>query len=136
MIPDPYHVWLSEVMLQQTTVAAVGPYYQKFLKRWPTVQKLAKASIDEVRQMWAGLGYYRRAQMLHECAQKICVEYGGSFPDYEAELATKLPGFGPYTAAAVAAIAFDRQANVVDGNVERVDLAYLRDPHANAESEN
>jgi len=119
MTPDPYHVWLSEVMLQQTTVAAVGPYYQKFLRRWPTLQKLARASLDEVRQMWAGLGYYRRAQSLHECAKIICKDYNGYFPKTEAEL-LKLPGFGPYTAAAVTSIAFHRPANVVDGNVERV----------------
>lgn len=117
--PDPYHVWLSEIMLQQTTVAAVGPYYQRFLKRWPTLKDLAKASIDEVRQMWAGLGYYRRAQSLHDCAILVCAKYDGVFPQSEAEL-LELPGFGPYTAAAVASIAFDKRANVVDGNVERV----------------
>ncbi len=116
---DPYRVWLSEVMLQQTTVAAVGPYYQRFLQRWPNLESLACASLDDVRQVWAGLGYYRRAEALHECALRIAEEYNGQFPRDEAEL-LKLPGFGPYTAAAVAAIAFDRPANVVDGNVERV----------------
>ena len=119
VIPDPYRVWLSEIMLQQTTVAAVGPYFQKFLRRWPTIRHLAKASIDEVRQMWAGLGYYRRAQSLHECAVTICADYDGQFPESEAEL-LELPGFGPYTAAAVTTIAFGQRANVVDGNVERV----------------
>ncbi len=119
VVPDPYHVWLSEVMLQQTTVATVGPYYRKFLTRWPTIHKLAKASIEEVRQMWAGLGYYRRAQSLHECAKIISRDYDGQFPQTEAELLT-LPGFGPYTAAAVASKAVDQRANFVDGNVDRV----------------
>lgn len=105
--------------MQQTTVAAVGPYYQKFLRRWPTIQILAQASLNEIRRMWAGLGYYRRAQSLHECAKIICRDYDGHFPESETEL-LKLPGFGPYTAAAVSAIAFDQRANVVDGNVERV----------------
>ncbi len=123
-IPDPYHVWLSEVMLQQTTVTAVIPYYQKFLRRWPTLEKLAKASLDDVLRMWAGLGYYRRARMLHACARKIRDDYGGVFPRSETEL-LKLPGFGAYTAAAVAAIAFDQRANVVDGNVERVMVRVL-----------
>lgn len=117
--PDPYHVWLSEIMLQQTTVATVAPYYQKFLKRWPTIQDLAKAPLDHILQMWAGLGYYRRAHALHKCAIQLCDEYGGRFPNGEIEL-IKLPGFGPYTTAAVTAIAFDKRANVVDGNVERV----------------
>jgi A/G-specific adenine glycosylase len=106
-------------MLQQTTVAAVGPYFQKFLRRWPTIHDLAAASLDDILRQWAGLGYYRRARLLHECAQKICETHAGAFPQSEAEL-LKLPGFGPYTAAAVAAIAFDRRASVVDGNVERV----------------
>jgi len=117
--PDPYRVWLSEIMLQQTTVATVGPYFQKFINRWPRVHDLAAASLDEVFQMWAGLGYYRRARSLHETAQRIVADYGGVFPDDEAEL-LDLPGFGPYTVAAVRAIAFDQCANVVDGNVERV----------------
>ena len=117
--PDPYHVWLSEIMLQQTTVAAVGPYFSKFLARWPTLRDLAKASRDEVMQMWAGLGYYRRARFLHECAQTLGRAYDGKFPTTE-EALRKLPGCGPYTAAAIAAIAFDQRANVVDGNVERV----------------
>ncbi len=116
---DPYKVWLSEIMLQQTTVAAVGPYYQKFLKAWPTVKRLAKADLDDVLRAWAGLGYYSRARNLHKCARFIVEEYGGSFPETEEELLA-LPGVGPYTAAAIAAIAFDRPTNVVDGNVERV----------------
>jgi A/G-specific adenine glycosylase len=106
-------------MLQQTTVGAVGPYFHKFVKRWPTIRHLAKAQLGEVLKMWAGLGYYRRAHMLHDCAKTICRDYGGRFPESEDEL-RQLPGFGPYTAAAVTAIAFGRRANVVDGNVERV----------------
>ncbi|MDR3424791.1 MAG: A/G-specific adenine glycosylase [Alphaproteobacteria bacterium] len=117
--PDPYQVWLSEIMLQQTTVATVGPYFQKFIARWPTLGDLAAASLDDVLRLWAGLGYYRRARMLHLCAQRLRDDYGGEIPQDEKSLLT-LPGFGPYTAAAVAAIAFDRPANVVDGNVERV----------------
>jgi len=117
--PNPYHVWLSEVMLQQTTVAAVGPYFMAFLKRWPTVKALAAADLDQVLQMWAGLGYYRRARGLHACARVIMETYGGLFPSDEKELRA-LPGLGPYTAAAIRAIAFDQRANVVDGNVERV----------------
>ena len=117
--PDPYRVWLSEIMLQQTTVGAVAPYFQKFIQRWPRIEDLASASLDDILRAWAGLGYYRRARSLHECARKIVVDYGGTFPQSETELLA-LPGFGPYTAAAVMAIAFDRRANVVDGNVERV----------------
>ena len=116
---DPYRVWLSEVMLQQTTVAAVAPYYQTFLERWPTVDALAAADLDDVLTAWAGLGYYARARNLHKCARQVSGELGGRFPDSEAALAA-LPGIGPYTAAAVAAIAFDRPASPVDGNVERV----------------
>src|SRR5690606_9140907 len=117
--PDPYAVWLSEIMLQQTTVAAVAPYYRAFLARWPDVGALAAAPQDEVMAAWAGLGYYSRARNLHRCAQQVAAELGGRFPDTEEGLRT-LPGIGPYTAAAIAAIAFDRQAAVVDGNVERV----------------
>ncbi len=117
--PDAYRVWLSEIMLQQTTVATVGPYFQKFVKRWPTLSDLASAKLDDVLRMWAGLGYYRRARMLHQCAQILHKDFGGKFPQDEKTLQT-LPGFGPYTAAAVVAIAFGRKANVVDGNVERV----------------
>jgi A/G-specific adenine glycosylase len=117
--PDPYAVWLSEVMLQQTTVAAVAAYYRKFLALWPGVEHLASASTESVMQAWAGLGYYSRARNLHACAQKIVADFGGRFPEDVANL-QKLPGVGPYTAAAIAAIAFDRKATVVDGNIERV----------------
>jgi A/G-specific adenine glycosylase len=117
--PDPYRVWLSEIMLQQTTVATVGPYFSSFLARWPDVAALAVAPLDDVLTAWAGLGYYARARNLHKCAQVVAREYGGRFPDTEAGL-LELPGIGGYTAAAIAAIAFDRRAVVMDGNVERV----------------
>jgi A/G-specific adenine glycosylase len=116
---DPYAVWLSEIMLQQTTVMAVKPYFEKFLTRWPTVRHLAAATSDDVMAAWAGLGYYARARNLHKCAQVVAADHGGQFPDTEAAL-LELPGVGPYTAAAIAAIAFNRRAVVVDGNVERV----------------
>ena len=116
---DPYRVWLSEIMLQQTTVAAVGPYFEKFLRAWPTVADLAAAPLDDVLAVWAGLGYYARARNLHRCARVVAQDLGGRFPEDEDAL-RELPGIGPYTAAAVAAIAFDRRATVVDGNVERV----------------
>jgi A/G-specific adenine glycosylase len=117
--PDPYRVLVSEIMLQQTTVATVGPYFQKFMKRWPTLNDLASAKLDAVLRMWAGLGYYRRARLLHACARKLREEFGGGFPQDEKTLGT-LPGVGPYTAAAIAAIAFGQPANAIDGNVERV----------------
>ncbi len=117
--PDPYAVWLSEIMLQQTTVAAVAAYYRKFLALWPDVKKLAAAPVEEVMQAWAGLGYYSRARNLHACAKKIVSDHGGRFPSDEAGLRA-LPGVGPYTAAAIAAIAFGRRAVVVDGNIKRV----------------
>lgn len=116
---DPYRVWLSEIMLQQTTVEAVKPYFRDFLARWPTVEALAAAGPDEVMKAWAGLGYYSRARNLKKCADFVAQRLGGRFPDTEAGLLA-LPGVGPYTAAAIAAIAFDRPAAVVDGNVERV----------------
>jgi len=116
---DPYAVWLSEIMLQQTTVPAVKPYYEKFLSLWPRVENLAAASSDDVMKAWAGLGYYSRARNLHACAQMVARDYAGRFPDTEDGLRA-LPGIGPYTAAAIAAIAFGRHAVVVDGNVERV----------------
>jgi A/G-specific adenine glycosylase len=116
---DPYRVWISEIMLQQTTVAAVKPFYQRFLERFPTVQALADAPVDSVMQAWAGLGYYSRARNLHACAKAVTERHGGAFPGTEAELLT-LPGIGAYTAAAVAAIAFNEPAAAVDGNVERV----------------
>jgi A/G-specific adenine glycosylase len=116
---DPYRVWLSEIMLQQTTVAAVIPYFNRFLEQWPTVAGLAAAELDDVLSAWAGLGYYARARNLHTCARTVVERHGGRFPDTEAALIA-LPGIGKYTAAAVSAIAFDRPAVVVDGNVERV----------------
>lgn len=117
--PDPYQVWLSEVMLQQTTVAAVRGYFQRFLQCWPTVQALAAAQDKDVMAAWAGLGYYARARNLLACAREVCTAYQGHFPRCESAL-RRLPGIGPYTAAAIAAIAFDAPATVVDGNVERV----------------
>ena len=116
---DPYHVWLSEIMLQQTTVKAVGPYYAKFLARWPNVEALAAATLDDVLKAWAGLGYYARARNLHACAQAVAARQPAQFPDTEDALRT-LPGIGGYTAAAIAAIAFDRRAVAIDGNIERV----------------
>ncbi|MBW9115822.1 A/G-specific adenine glycosylase [Rhizobium cauense] len=116
---DPYRVWLSEVMLQQTTVPAVKPYFANFLARWPTVKDLADAPSEDVMAAWAGLGYYARARNLKKCAEAVAREHDGVFPDSEDGLKS-LPGIGDYTAAAVAAIAFNRQAAVMDGNVERV----------------
>jgi len=115
--PDPYRVWLSEVMLQQTTVAAVIPRFERFLRRWPTVGDLAVAQDEDVLSEWAGLGYYARARNLIACAREVAAR--GRFPDTEAEL-RKLPGIGDYTAAAISAIAFGRDAIVIDSNVERV----------------
>ncbi|MDB5693362.1 MAG: mutY [Alphaproteobacteria bacterium] len=117
--PDPYRIWLSEVMLQQTTVAAVIPYFEKFTRRWPNVETLAAAADAEVMGAWAGLGYYARARNLLACARLVAAEHGALFPDSE-EALRRLPGIGRYTAAAIAAIAFGRRAVVVDGNVERV----------------
>ena len=116
---DPYRVWLSEIMLQQTTVKTVAPYFLDFLKRWPSVADLASADRDDVLRAWAGLGYYARARNLHACAKTVAARHDGSFPTTEEEL-LELPGIGAYTAAAIAAIAFDRAAMPVDGNVERV----------------
>ncbi len=116
---EPYRVWLSEIMLQQTTVSAVIPYFQRFTTLWPDVGALARAPQETVLAEWAGLGYYARARNLHACAQVVLRDHGGKFPETEAELLA-LPGIGAYTAAAIAAIAFDRPAAVLDGNVERV----------------
>lgn len=116
---NPYKVWLSEIMLQQTTVKAVLPRYAMFLRRWPDAQALAAAELGEVLAVWAGLGYYARARNLHECARVVVEQHGGKFPTTEAEL-RKLPGIGGYTAAAIAAIAFGMRATPVDGNIERV----------------
>lgn len=115
----PYHIWLAEIMLQQTTVAAVIPYYQRFLMAFPTVESLAAAQIDQILHLWQGLGYYRRAHLLHKCAQTIVDKHAGHFPHTEAELLA-LPGLGAYTAAVLMATAFNQPATVVDGNVERV----------------
>lgn len=117
--PDPYHIWLSEVMLQQTTVAAVKAYFAKFVGLWPRVEDLANAASEDVMVAWAGLGYYARARNLKKCAEAVAISHGGRFPDTEEGLKA-LPGIGDYTAAAVAAIAFNRPAAVMDGNVERV----------------
>jgi len=119
VLPDPYRIWLSEVMLQQTTVATVGAYFARFTARWPDVGALAAAPREDVLSAWAGLGYYARARNLHACAQVVVAEHDGAFPQTEAELRS-LPGVGLYTAAAIASIAFDEAATVVDGNVERV----------------
>ncbi len=122
--PDPYRVWLSEVMLQQTTVAAVGRYYARFLHLWPTVADLAASPLEPVLVEWAGLGYYARARNLHACAVAVVERFGGVFPTSSADLLT-LPGVGPYTAAAIAAITADERVAVVDGNVDRVVARYL-----------
>ena len=134
--PDPYRVWLSEIMLQQTTVPHATSYFLEFTRRWPTVGALAAAPEAEVMAAWAGLGYYARARNLIACARTVATVHGGLFPDTEAEL-LQLPGIGPYTAAAMAAIAFDRPANVVDGNVERVmaRLFKLEEPLPDAKPE-
>jgi A/G-specific adenine glycosylase len=122
--PDPYRVWLSEIMLQQTTVATVRDYYARFTALWPTVGALAAAPLDSVLREWAGLGYYARARNLHACALAVVEQHEGVFPATSAELLT-LPGIGPYTAAAIAAICFDEQVAVLDGNVDRVLARYL-----------
>src|ERR1700720_4196069 len=116
---DPYAVWLSEIMLQQTGIKTVGPYFEKFMARWPDVSALGRASLDDVLRMWAGLGYYSRARNLHACAVAVLRDHGGVFPDTEDGLRA-LPGIGPYTAAAIAAIAFGHRTMPVDGNIERV----------------
>lgn len=117
--PDPYHDWLSEIMLQQTTVPTVGRYFTRFIDLWPRVEDLAAAEQDEVMKEWAGLGYYARARNLHKCAKIVANDYGGQFPS-DIETLKSLPGIGDYTANAIAAIAFDQPSIVVDGNVERV----------------
>ncbi|MEX0305727.1 MAG: A/G-specific adenine glycosylase [Leisingera sp.] len=125
--PDPYKIWLSEVMLQQTTVAAVKEYFLRFTSRWPTVLDLAAAEDADVMSEWAGLGYYARARNLLKCARAVAGDFSGRFPNtYEGLL--KLPGIGPYTAAAISSIAFDRPETVLDGNVERV-MARIHDIH-------
>lgn len=121
---NPYHVWLSEVMLQQTTVPAVIPYFGKFVDKWPDVHALAAAADDDVMQAWAGLGYYARARNLLKCARAVSADHGGIFPE-DLEGLKKLPGIGDYTAAAIASIAFDLPATVIDGNVDRVVSRYF-----------
>ncbi len=116
---NPYHVWLSEIMLQQTTVPTVIPYFQKFLKIWPDLESFAAARHEDVLKEWAGLGYYARARNLHKCAKIISSDWQGFFPQSEEDL-LKLPGIGPYTAAAISAIAFNKHAVVIDGNVDRI----------------
>jgi A/G-specific adenine glycosylase len=118
-IADPYRVWLSEIMLQQTTVRAVAPYFARFLARWKDVHALAAAPLSEVLSAWAGLGYYARARNLHACARVVVEQHNGQFPRIENGL-RELPGIGPYTAAAIATIAYDARATPVDGNIERV----------------
>src|SRR3989344_302044 len=117
--PDPYAVWISEIMLQQTTVPTVKEYYVQFLEKWPRVKDLAEASLDDVLHVWQGLGYYSRARNLHRCAQVVQQQHGGKFPSDEKILLT-LPCIGPYTAAALLSIAFDKPSTVVDGNIERI----------------
>ncbi|HAB38450.1 MAG TPA: A/G-specific adenine glycosylase [Rhodobacteraceae bacterium] len=125
--PDPYTVWMSEIMLQQTTVSAVTSYFQKFITRWPTIRVFAAANDSEVMGAWAGLGYYARARNMLKCARIVVKNHSGKFPDNYTSL-LKLPGIGPYTAAAIASIAFDMQETVVDGNVERV-MARMHNEH-------
>src|SRR6056297_663473 len=125
--PDPYRVWMSEIMLQQTTVAAVKSYFESFTMRWPTLSDLAQAEDQDVMAAWAGLGYYARARNLLKCARVVHADHGGRFPETYDGLIV-LPGIGPYTAAAIASIAFDLPETVLDGNVERV-MARLHDDH-------
>ncbi len=133
---DPYRVWLSEIMLQQTTVKAVLPRYEAFLRQWPDVAALASAELGQVLAAWAGLGYYARARNLHACARAVMEEHGGRFPESEHEL-RKLPGIGAYTASAIAAIAFGERATPIDGNIERVvvRLFAIRTPLPEAKAE-
>lgn len=125
--PDPYRVWLSEVMLQQTTVAAVSTYFWRFTQLWPSVHDLAAAPLDSILREWAGLGYYARARNLHACAIAVVRDHGGVFPETSAGLAS-LPGIGPYTSAAIAAICFDERVAVLDGNLDRVLARYFALP--------
>lgn len=136
VMPNPYHVWLSEVMLQQTQVATVAGYFEKFLQKWPTLNDLAATEPEEVMKAWAGLGYYSRARNLKKCADNVALELDGTFPHSAAEL-KKLPGIGDYTSAAIAAIAFGEVIAVVDGNVERVicRLHEIQTPQPKAKTE-
>lgn len=126
---DPYKIWVSEIMLQQTTVATVIPYYKRFLKKWPNIKKLSKSNINEVLDFWSGLGYYRRAKNLHLTSRIISNQFNGIFPLEKDEI-IKLPGIGEYTAAAIRAIAKDEKDTVVDANIERViaRIFYLKKP--------
>lgn len=117
--PDPYQIWLSEIMLQQTQVATVIPYFNKFMHHWPDLATFAAAEAETIRQAWAGLGYYRRLDNAMACAKTLVKSYAGSFPTDSKELEA-LPGIGPYTAAAIRAIAFDKPCIVMDGNIERI----------------
>ena len=131
---DPYAIWVSEIMLQQTQVAAVVPYYERFLARFPTVHELAAADEDQVLRVWEGLGYYRRARQLHDAARRVVQQYGGRFPR-ELAAARSLPGIGRYTAGAILSIAFDERHPVLEGNTVRLYsrlLAYRDDPHSAA----
>ncbi len=123
-VPDPYHVWLSEIMLQQTTVGAVKPYFLKFIEMWPSVEDLAAAETEDVMKAWAGLGYYARARNLHKCAKVVAYELSGVFPRDESALKA-LPGVGDYTSAAIRTIAFNKPATVMDGNIERIMARYF-----------
>ena len=122
-LPNPYFIWLSEIMLQQTTVTAVQPYFIKFLSKWPTIYDLALANDQDVMASWAGLGYYARARNLLKCARTLVREHNGRFPHCYNQL-IKLPGIGPYTASAILSIAFSKSYAVLDGNVERVMSRY------------
>ena len=126
---DPYKVWISEIMLQQTTVSAVIPYYNKFIAKWPNIKRLSLANIDEVLDFWSGLGYYRRARNLHLTSKIINNKFNGIFPIKEIEI-LDLPGIGEYTSAAIRSIAFDKRDTVVDSNIERImtRVFYLKDP--------
>lgn len=134
-MPNPYHVWLSEIMLQQTTVKSVIPYFLKFVSRWPSISNLASAKDDEIMEAWAGLGYYKRARNLINCARLLVNDYDGVLPQTEKEL-LNLPGVGWYTSSAILSIAFNKKAIVVDGNIERVitRLFALRDPIKNSKN--
>ena len=132
--PDPYRVWLSEIMLQQTTVKAVLPRYTVFLRRWPNVEALAGAELGEVLAAWAGLGYYARARNLHACARVVADQHGGKFPPHEAEL-RKLPGIGAYTAAAISAIAFGQRATPDRRQYRARGGALVRRHHASPRSQ-
>ena len=124
---DPYKIWISEIMLQQTGVKTVQSYFLNFIKRWPNIIELNKAKEDDVLKAWSGLGYYRRARNLKNCAKTICEKYNGIFPNCTEEL-TKLPGIGNYTAAAIVSIAYNKIAFPIDGNIQRLSLIHISEP--------